>query len=92
MQGTPRELALVGHGNDGVAGRRGDHDVDVLVVDELRRDLAGAVRVRLAVALDDLNRVLLAGDGDAAREHLAHLGQHPLIGLAEGGDGAGLRG
>ena len=68
-----------------------DHDVDLVVVDELRRDLRGAVRVRLAVAVDDLDRMLLAGDGDAAGERLAHLAQHPLVGLAEGGDRAGLR-
>ena len=89
--GNAGELALIGDRNDGVAGRGGDHDVDLVAVDELRRDFRGAVRVRLAVAVDDLDRMRFAGDGDALRQCLLDLGEHPLVGLAERGDRPGLR-
>ena len=89
--GNAGKLALIRDRDDGVAGRRGDHDVDLVVIDELRGDFRRAVGVRLAVAIDDLDRVLLAGDGDPGGEHLAHLAQHPLVGLAERGDRAGRR-
>src|SRR5262249_54430995 len=85
------ELALVRDRNDSVAGRRADHDVDLVAVDELRGDFRRPVGVRLAVAIDDLDRMLLARDGDAWRQNLAGFGEHPLIGLAEGGDRPGSR-
>ena len=47
--------------------------------------------VGLAVAIENFDRVLFAGDGDAVGKRLFDLGQHPLIGFAEGGDRSGLR-
>src|SRR5262249_27946566 len=42
-------------------------------------------------AVDDLHRMLFAGDHDAVAECFAHTVGHPFRGLAEGGDGARFR-
>ncbi len=86
------ELALVGHRIDRVRRRRRGHQVDFVVVDELRRHFRRAVRVRLAVLGDDLDVILLTADRDAVGQHLLHAVDHPLGRLAESGDRAGLRG
>src|SRR5207253_10853990 len=50
------------------------------------RHLGSAVGVRLAIPVDDLDWVLLTRDGDTTGQYLAHLAEHPLVSLAEGGN------
>ena len=89
--GHAGEFALVGHRIGRVGRRRGDHDVDLVVVDELRRHFRRAVRIRLAVPVEDLDGMFLAGDHDAVAQNLAHALGHPFRRLAECGDRAGFR-
>jgi hypothetical protein len=89
--GHAGELALISNRNDRVAGGRADHHVDLVTVDELRRDFRCTVRVRLAVAVENFHRMLFAGDRDAIGQGLFDLGNHPLIGFAECSNRSGLR-
>src|SRR5262249_28501677 len=85
------EFALVGDRIDRVGRRRSGHDVDFVVIDQLRRDFRGPVRVGLAVPGDDLDIVFLPADRDAVGKLLAYACGDPLRRLAESGDRTGLR-
>ena len=72
--------------------RRGDqHQVDLVVDDQLLGDLGGAVRIGLAVLDDDLDRARGVADLEAALGRLAELAEDEVVGLGEGGERPGLR-
>ena len=64
-------FARVGHGIDRFRCGCGEHQVDTVAVDQVVGDLRAALRVRLAVFVDDLHVVCLAADGQATGEGLA---------------------
>jgi len=82
-------LALVGHRVGRLRGGGDQHQVDLVGVDQVAGDRGGPVGVGLAVLGDDLDRVALAADGQAALQGLAHPAEDEVVGLAEAGQGPG---
>ena len=78
-----------GHGR---VGRLGDaHQLHAVLHDQLLGDGRRRVRVRLGVAVEDLDRVRRATDRNARRERLAQRVEHERVGLAERRQRARLR-
>ena len=89
--GHARRLAGVGDRIDRLRRRDGQHQVDLVGVDQRLGELAGARRIGLRVAIEDFDGVGLAADREARRERLAHEVEHVAVGLAEAGERAGAR-
>ncbi len=85
------DLALVGHRVHRVAGRGADHQIDLVLEDQLGRDLGGAVRVGLGVPGQDLDRIGPPADLDAAADRSPGIGEHKPVGLTERCQRPGLR-
>src|SRR5581483_9613317 len=82
-----RRLGGVRRRVDDLRGRRREQEVDVVAVDERARDLRRGRRARLAVLVDDLDRVVLSADGQALGEALLRKPDDVRIALAEPGRG-----
>ena len=85
------DLALGGDRVGGL-GRRGDqHQVDLVVDDQLLGDRRGAVRVGLAVLDRHLDRIGLAADFQAVLDRRQEALDDEIVGFGEGGERSGAR-
>jgi hypothetical protein len=78
-------LALARDRVGGLRGGRHDHEVDLVVVDEVRRHLRRPVRIGLAVLGEDSDGPRLPGDGEPLVERLPDPADDEVVGLAERG-------
>ncbi len=85
-------FALVGGRVHRVGAGRSHHHVDLLVEDQVGRDLGHPVGAGLGVELDDVDGMLLAvAADDAVTDSLEDIGHDPFVRTAERGDGPGDR-
>jgi hypothetical protein len=76
----------------GGLGRRGHrHQVDLVFDDRLLGDFGGTIGIGLAVADDDLDRIGLAADLQAASQDGLHVVEDVGIRFGESGERPGLR-
>jgi len=85
------DLAL---GRDRVRGlrRRGDqHQIDLVLDDQILCDFGGAVRIGLTVLHDDLDRHGGIADLDASLRRFLEIGDDEIVGLGKGCERPGER-
>jgi hypothetical protein len=76
----------------GSLGRRGhQHQVDLVLHDQILCDLSGAVGIRLAVLDDDFHRNVGAAELDAGLGGFLEIRDDEIVGFGERGERAGLR-
>ena len=88
---NPRGLAGVGDRVDHFRRGNDQHHVDGVGVDERLGELARSRRIRLAVPIENLDLVGLAGDGISLGERLAHDVQDVAVGLPKAAQSPGSR-
>jgi hypothetical protein len=86
-----RGLARIGDGVDRLGRRGRQHDVDAAAVDEIFRERTRARRIRLRVAIEDLDGVRLPADREPFTERLANELEHVRVAFAETGERSGAR-
>ena len=89
--GNARRLARVGDRIDRLGGRDDQHHVDLVGIDQRLRQLAGARRIGLGVAIEDVDAVGLVADLEAGSERLPREFENIAVGLAESAKLAGAR-
>ena len=85
------DFALIGHRIDGFRGAGHHHQVDLIRLDQVRRNLGGAIGAGLAVAHQYLDGPSGAAGHDAALELLANLVNDERVGFSKGRKGARFR-
>ena len=89
--GNARRLAGVSDRIDRLGRRDDQHHVDLVGIDQRLRQLAGARRIGLGVAIEDVDPVGLVADLEARSQRLAGEFEHIAVGLAEPAERAGAR-
>ena len=72
-QGTPACFWGVGHRIDHLGGRRNEHKIDLIFIDERLGQLASPRRVRLRIPIEQYDLVGLVADPQTLIERLAYL-------------------
>jgi hypothetical protein len=85
------EFTCVRHRIGSLRRRRHEHQVDIVLEDEVIRDLAGTIRRGLAVLEDDFDGHRLAAMEIARLELLLKAGNDPFIGFTKCRKRTGLR-
>ena len=89
--GNLHVIAGVGDRIDDLRRRSGEHEIDLIRVDQRLGELAGARRIGLGVPIENLHLVGLVAHREAGGQSLARDLEHVAVGLAEAAQGAGAR-
>ena len=86
-----RGFAGIGHRVHHFGGRGGEHQVDLVVVDQRLGQLAGTRRIGLCVAVQDFNLVLFATDRETTGQRFARQFQHVAVAFTKAAQRTGPR-